>query len=487
MVAGSSWGWGQFRNTELGMGLASLIMPPVALSEQAPDLANRAVPRANCDDRPFVANVLITGSELEAPVALSFKANCTADERPLGLYAPGVPHQISLPAAGQVEATWFLHPCESGIDATHCGANADQPDLEIQLAGRDGDPLQVTVRDESGAALAGAWVGTTLAPLGTTTNARGLAEFPRGVTRFPGFQTGKSLSAVDVRVDGVSRHIRSGDNDHEIIVDLDAPVLRGTVTGPSGQPVAGAKVSCINRLTPWASAVAWATNDIERNWWNTTYSDEQGLYGCSFLAGDGWTYDRRVEASELGVTRHESQRITEFAADVVMAPSKTVVVGCAGLEGDDCKPVGRSVVCKQERDDDGRDGDPCERKRAIDGTSELQCTCVEGQDGVQAGPNGTRLGIQDTLWIDFRDVTGGVQGRVPEIDGARPECSVIAYGMSVHDQRYVRTDADGHFELGALGAGAWQVQALCGEVELRRWVEVSDEVLRLDFELSDRT
>ncbi len=474
------WTWGQVRTSQAWIAFSSGFVTHIAVRDEPADLANRMVPRANCDERPFTASVRIVDPNADRPVSLRFQADCTEQLVPLGSFQPIVWHQIELPSAGQIEATWLRQDCVSGMQATPCGVSADLPALVLEL-GEPWPTNQITVVDKSGAGIAGAGVGPADAPFRLLSDADGVAEFPIGGQREHGVHT--LLSSVVV--DGVSRHFTTTDPEWTVVVDLDAPVLRGTVRTAEGQPVPYARVKCESKLRMWRSL--WLLTTNHPDFVNETWTDKNGQYGCSFVP-DATSYERRITAPELGVTRHTGRTIEEIDGDAILETSRTVVVGCAGLEGDRCDPLGDQVVCKRADDPRGDDGDACQLVRANDGSTELRCFCVEGQDGVQAGPWATRLGPHDELWVDFRDVTGGVRGKVPVEWG---ECKINAYGGS--DQRTVQVDGDGRYQLEALGGNrAWMLQVLCispeiGVVQRIRWVDVGDDVLRVDFELSDES
>jgi hypothetical protein len=340
--------------------------------------------------------------------------------------------------------------------------------------------LEVTVSNPDDTPLEGAGVSLAYAehPLATT-DASGHAILP--------FVPCGSVDLQVVRNGELLLHYAGPAEEGKVALSILPSVLvSGTITSTEGNPIPYASVQLFGDGIP--------------HYLLRTRADAQGDYAIHVPPGAGRLL---LTVSPLGRPKVSASFTSSVSAgarvrqDLVVPASRTVTIGCAGLDRDlcttvnlsdlDCKPASGtwpsppSVIHEGACSMDERSG-PLPR---------MICACPLGDAVLSGGGKKIRVPADaQWTWLDFRGSGGGVRGRLARPDGSPvvgcevyvleevgPKITWLFSGPGPPIRR-ASTDTEGRFEILGVPDGPWLMVSHC-EGMTKQTVEVSGQVVDL--------
>ena len=153
-----------------------------------------------------------------------------------------------------------------------------------------------------------------------------------------------------------------------------------------------------------------------------------------------------------------------FEQDFFLAPDRRVQVYCAGMPEDSCEEVGL-VMCTHPL---LPFGEPCSREEPV------ECKCGQGEQAIRGGGESTLVGPEeDIAWLDFREHSGSVIGRVLSEGEALAKATVTCTWIPKDQQdllegmvalRLQDTNEDGRFAFHGLKKGTWVLELRSGSL-----------------------
>ncbi len=414
----------------------------------APELAERTPARAT-ETRTGVGSeptglLRLSGSVLTTdgePLPATVVATRVLDEDDEGLEIQTQPDgSFSLELEGPV----LLEVDDLAARPEELTVTESRDDLHFVVAARC--PLEVLVLDPQGQPAEGVRVSLSLR------TDQGYDRVPSGETDAQGqaFFEGTACGVASVYgdLDGYPQASKSEVDtvvDQQVTLNLvEGVAVSGFVLDLDDQPIEGARV---------------------RGGGGSEETGAEGWYELLVDPGDLHFMDASAEGYQDERAMLRLPADAESAEqDFWLAPDRKVAVYCAGMPEDSCTEIGL-VMCTHPL---LPFGEPCGREDPV------ECRCGTGEQAIRGGGAETLVGPdEDLAWLDFRDHSGAIVGRVTS--EGEPTAKVAATCTFIPKSqrdlldgmlalRVQETSETGVFAFHGLKPGTWMLELRSGSM-----------------------